>query len=275
MSKRVLTAPENAVLGCAAGTIEVTILQPMLYLKNATQQGLPMTLDPRLLYRGLFASVMNMSILTGLQFPLTGLVSGAITGGAERRLTDGEMIGSGFVGGALSGFACGPMELVMIQQQRFGGGILATPPKIMADHGGARALFRSVSMACGREGLFAAGYLGIGPVLSRRLVEDHGLADGTADVAGAVGAGVIAASLSHPMDTIKTCMQGDLGGARYGGVGATGRTLMAESGVGAFFRGWSWRTGRMICAVFIMGQCKKQLTPILFPDPEGGAGDEQ
>ena len=28
--------------------------------------------------------------------------------------------------------------------------------------------------------------------------------------AGASGAGMIAATLSHPLDTIKTCMQGDL-----------------------------------------------------------------
>ena len=274
MPKRVLSAPENAVLGCAAGTIEVTILQPMLYLKNATQQGLPLTLDPRLLYRGLFASVMNMSILTGLQFPLTGLVSSAITGGADRRLTDGEMIGSGFLGGALSGFACGPMELVMIQQQRFGGSIVEAPKRILAEHGGTRALFRSVSMACGREGLFTAGYLGIGPVLSRRLVEDAGMSPAVGDVAGAVGAGVIAASLSHPMDTIKTCMQGDLAGKRYGGVAKTAATLYKEAGAGAFFRGWAWRTGRMICAVFIMGQCKKQLTPVLFPDPDGDEGEQ-
>ena len=104
---------------------------------------------------------------------------------------------------------------------------------------------------------------------------ESGNDENTALAAGSLIGACFAGTITHPMDTIKTCMQGDLGGAKYGGVGATGRTLMAESGVGAFFRGWSWRTGRMICAVFIMGQCKKQLTPILFPDPEGGAGDEQ
>lgn len=38
---------------------EVSLLQPMLYLKNATQQGLPFTLNPAVLYRGLAMSVVS------------------------------------------------------------------------------------------------------------------------------------------------------------------------------------------------------------------------
>ena len=46
-----LSTTESTILGIAAGVIEVTILQPILYLKNASQQGLPFTLNPALLYR--------------------------------------------------------------------------------------------------------------------------------------------------------------------------------------------------------------------------------
>ena len=99
---------ENAAIGVGAGTMEVCALQPMLYWKNATQQGLPLTLNPRLLYRGLSTSVINMATLTGLQFPLTGAVSKVITGGADRDLGNGEKILAAFAGGFLSGFACGP-----------------------------------------------------------------------------------------------------------------------------------------------------------------------
>ena len=77
---------ENAAVGVGAGTIEVIALQPILYWKNATQQGLPLSLNPRMLYRGLSTSVVNMATLTGLQFPLTGAVAKAITGGEERPL---------------------------------------------------------------------------------------------------------------------------------------------------------------------------------------------
>ena len=48
-------------------------------------------------------SVTNMSVLTGLQFPLTGMVTKAITGGEKRRLSLNEMVTSGFIGGAISG----------------------------------------------------------------------------------------------------------------------------------------------------------------------------
>eukprot|EP00729_Bicosta_minor_P006017 gene6017-7995_t len=215
-SMQAFSPVENATIGVAAGTIEVTILQPILYFKNAAQQGLPLSMNPRVLYRGLGMSVTNMS------------------------------------------------ELVMIQQQRFGLGILETPSKLVAE-AGASSLSRGLVMSCGREGLFCAGYLGMGPAFSRELEEGKGWSPGTAKFVGCVGAGVIAATLSHPMDTIKTCMQGDVQRTNYGTVSETAKTLHAEGGLGAFFKGWHWRTGRMICAIFIMGQCKDVLSPLFFP----------
>lgn len=259
-----LSAVENATVGVAAGTIEVTILQPILYFKNAAQQNLPLSLSPRVLYRGLTMSITNMSVLTGLQFPLTGMVTNAITGGEKRKLKMSEMIASGFVGGAISGLVCGPMELVMIQQQRFGDSLLKCPSRIIGETGGA-GIMRGTVMSCGREGLFCAGYLGMGPAFTRELQESYGYDVGTAKFGGAVSSGVIAASLSHPMDTIKTCMQGDIVRKNYGTVGETASALYAESGLLAFFKGWHWRTGRMICAMFIMGECKDILSPLFFP----------
>ena len=93
----------------------------------------------------------------------------------------------------------------------------------------------------------------------------HGLGEGTSKFAGAVGAGVIAATLSHPLDTIKTCMQGDIERKTYTDFVGTARTLYAAEGYGAFFKGWSFRTTRMICAIWIIGQCKNVFAPLLFP----------
>ena len=196
---------ENTALGVTAGTIEVAMLQPMLYCKNATQQGLPFTLNPAVLYRGIGMSVINMSVLTGLQFPLTGAVATAITGGANRDMSSAEKISAGFAGGALSGIVCAPMELVMIQQQRFGANLSSAASRVVQEFG-AGSLFRGLTMSMGREGLFTAGYLGLGPVFAGKLKEANALggSQGACDFAGAVGAGMIAATLSHPMDTIKT-----------------------------------------------------------------------
>lgn len=141
---------------------------------------------------------------------------------------------------------------------------------------------------------------------------------------GASGAGMIAATLSHPLDTIKTCMQGDIAQesrltarpptatssdpiqpvaaalravARHRHHPSTVATtasrkstsrrpiqrasflkrsaavdvpsvtvvvllsrtatgLRPQEGIGRFFRGWSWRTCRMILAIYIMGQAR-------------------
>ena len=258
-----MNATETTIIGAAAGTIEVIALQPILYCKNATQQGLPLTLNPRLLYRGLTMSVINMATLTGLQFPLTGAVSKAITGGVDRKLGDGEKIAAAFAGGFLSGFACGPFELTMIQQQRFGGSLLATPARLVSAFG-PTAMGRGLFMSCGREAVYTAGVLGTCPVFTAQL-EERGWSNSSAKVAGAIGAGVLSASLSHPMDTIKTCVQGDMERKTYTTNMGTFKTLMSEAGFQRFFSGWSFRTGRMILAIGIMNECKLQLSPLLFP----------
>jgi hypothetical protein len=100
--------------------------------------------------------VSNMSVLTGIQFPLFGLISNIFTAGEKRKLTAGEQISAGFLGGFVSGVACAPMELVLIQQQKFGGSVFSTPKRLM-QQGGARGLFRGFLTASGREGLFTAG----------------------------------------------------------------------------------------------------------------------
>ena len=163
-----LSPGQNALVGSCAGTIEILLLQPMLYCKNASQQGLPLTLDPRVLYRGSLVSVGNMAALTSMQFPLTGMVTSLLTGGTPRQLSDTEMILAGFGGGAISGIACAPMECVMIQQQRFGGSLVSTPARMMREFG-ATSLFRGLSTAVGREAFFTTGYMGLGPMLSRKL----------------------------------------------------------------------------------------------------------
>ena len=90
---------ENTIIGLATGLVDVSTTQWILYCKNASQQNIPLTLDPRKLYRGYTMSLVNMCILSGLQFPLTAAVKNTMTSGAERRLSDSEQISAGFVGG--------------------------------------------------------------------------------------------------------------------------------------------------------------------------------
>lgn len=260
---------QNAVLGIAAGAIETAIDQPMLYWKNASQQGLPFTLQPRLMYRGLVASMANMGVVTGFQFFTVGSVQQLFLRGESRSLTSQEEIGAGFIGGALSGVPCGFMELVMIQQQRFGGGLVGTPVRLAKDCG-AMTLTRGISTAAARESVYTAGLLGIAPVLQKYFAANHldkfGGSFTAAGMAASVCSGLFAGTVTHPIDTVKTCMQGDCERKKFTNIPGTVRTIMAEHGMMGFFRGWGWRTGRMICATFWINEIKNRLAPIMYPE---------
>ena len=211
-------------------------------------------------------SVSSAALLTGLQVPLTGAVRSAITGGEIRELSATELVGSGFIGGALSGVVCAPLELVLIQQQRFGTKLLATPAAVVAQTGW-RGLFRGFWTSCGREGIFTAGIMG-GSVKAGQAARESfpQLPSRVSSVLGGIACGAVAATLSHPLDTIKSCMQGDVAEERYGSLTATTRRLLAEPGGPlVFFRGWGFRTLRMSIAICVIGELRYTLAPLFFP----------
>jgi len=260
-----LSGTQNCVLGMAAGCIEVMINQPQLYFKNARQQNIPLTLQPRVLYRGLTISALNMGGLTGVQFWLSGSFQKMFLGNDNRQLTMSEEIGAGFLGGFLSGLPCCVWELLMIQQQRHGGSLFSTPGRIMGVKG-SKVLLRGLTTASAREGIFTMGYLGIAPVVQRKLIEEHGFGTFAGSFTGAVIAGVFASAVTHPLDTVKTCMQGDIEEIKYSTVTNTYKSIVNEEGYTALFKGFPWRVSRMICAMFIINESKVYLAPKIFPE---------
>jgi len=259
-----LSGAENAVLGTIAGGIEVCIDQPMLYWKNATQQKLPFTMNPKIVYRGLGASVTNMAVLTGLQFISTGWVKNIITGGANRELSASEAFAAALAGGALSGLACCPMELVMIQQQRFAGTIVGTPARIVASFG-VTGLARGMVPSVTREAIFTGGMLGIAPSLQTFLAKNYGVNDIQAGFYGATIGALFAATITHPFDTVKTCMQGDIEQKTYTTVTKIFQEQYREQGLRRMYTGWGWRCGRMVCAMFWINLIKDKLAPVIYP----------
>jgi hypothetical protein len=57
--------------------------------------------------------------------------------------------------------------------------------------------------------------MGIGPSITTYANESHGFSLINSKIIGAVVGGVISATLSHPLDTLKTCMQGDIEQVQY------------------------------------------------------------
>ena len=68
------------------------------------------------------------------------------------------------------------------------------------------------------------------------------------------------------MDTIKTCMQGDLGGAKYTDITSTGRLLASEYGVvQGLFKGLTYRIALISTTFFLVNTFKQRMVPIMFP----------
>jgi len=118
-----LSGLQNAHVGVTVGVFEVLCCQPLNYCKNMRQQGLPLTIDPRKLYRGLGAAALNMGSCTMIQFAVGGWLKKLVLGDGreEGRLRTHEEMGIGFAAGVVSAFAGSPLTLIMIQQQVRGG----------------------------------------------------------------------------------------------------------------------------------------------------------
>ena len=95
---------------------------------------------------------------------------------------------------------------------------------------GPKVLTRAMNMTMGRESLYTCAMLGITPELQRFLKTDMGFSDKIALAVGALAASTFSVTLTHPLDIIKTCMQGDIEKKKYKSAIKTGRTLCQEYG---------------------------------------------
>lgn len=263
---RRLSELENLSLGIASGVVEQVLTQPFLYWKNSFIQGLPFTTNPKLLYRGTAASVGNMSLTTGVQFYTGGMYQKMVTGGVGTEMTYGQEIGTAFMGGVTSGPICSVMELVMIQQQNFGGSLMSTCSRLVKEDG-VRILLRGSLATCGREAFYTAGYLGIVPATQRYLTKEYALDPLAGNFLGATVGGLACAAITQPLDTAKTCMQGDVKGNKYTTITQTLRTLHKEYGsVRAMYRGYWWRGIYIIIDFMLLDYLKNKLAPGMFPE---------
>ena len=227
------------------------------------QQGQPLSADPRKLYRGVGANAVNMGSCTMIQFAVGGSLKKMVLGGESRQLKPLEEMGTGISAGFVSAFVGSPLELIMIQQQRKGGGTAGTLKSIATPNN----FLRGFIGAAVREGLWTCGYLSIPPIVRRNLREnfpDKFDTDTKARIPAALLGGLFACYLTQPFDTVKTCMQGDIERKIYGTFTDTAKKL-SEDGITAFYRGATFRYGRMVCAVFMMDFLQGAVGPLLYP----------
>jgi len=267
-----LSDVENVLLGMSAGICSKCVNYPLLVWKNAVQQRKPILLNPLKVYRGLPMACLNLGGATAVQFGLAGFFQKLFTNG-ERQLEASEEITAAFCGGLLSGIPCSLWELVMIRQQNLGGTILGTPVKLVQNFG-VTVLGRGMIMTCAREAIFTMGMLGLCPVVQSTLSR-QGYDGNVALAAGALTASFISATITHPCDTTKTCMQGDCEQQTYSNIRNTMRVIHSERGIGGFFAGLHWRIGLIATTFFLANRFKDALAPIMFsykfPSEKGSA----
>lgn len=260
-----LNEQQNASVGMVVGVIEVLILQPFNYAKNMVQQQRPISMNPMTMYRGVGANCINMGSCTMIQFAVGGKLKSIITNGESRVLNLREEMTAGIGAGTVSALVGAPLELVMIQQQRKGGGAVERIKNIMEKPVNITRGFMGMAV---REALWTCGYLSIPPVIRRTLMESYPETFDTNDkarVPAALLGGLFACYMTHPFDTIKTCMQGDIERKVYGSFSQTAGKIMADSGPTGFYRGATFRYGRMVCAVFIMDLMKEKMSRLMYP----------
>lgn len=255
---------ENATVGMTCGVIEVLMLQPFNYAKNMTQQKLPIKLNPMIWYRGVFSNCVNMGSCTMIQFVIGGKLKRMILNGEDRRVKPWEQMMVGLAAGTVSALAGSPLELIMIQQQRKGMNSVATLQSVATPN----TFLRGFVGCAIREALWTCGYLAIPPIVRGYLMENYPTtfdSNEKARVPASLLGGLFACYLSQPVDTIKTCMQGDIERQTYRGFMHTSGLIWKEDGIRGFYRGATFRFGRMAVAVAILDTLREYVSPLMYP----------
>jgi len=256
-----LSEGQNFALGIIAAFIEGVILQPTYYWKNAAVQHLPFTLNPKLLYRGTACSIMNECQAMGIQFGGTSWFQKIIGTSPLKVTRQQEEFAASSLGGLTAATIASPVELIMIQQQKFGLNLSTTSFKIISQYGVLRnGIMRGLYATAWRDSIYCYGMLGVTPVLQDYLIEKHNLSMTSASLYASVLGGVVAALPSQPFDVIKTCMQGDLPQNKYRSFRETFKQLYIEGGCRRLFHGCFWRTVNIVATVYIANECKNHLS---------------
>ena len=196
-----------------------------------------------------------------LPHPIIQVLSGAspLSAKLKRELTTIERLVAALGAGIVSAVIYTPVDLLTIQQQQMGMSLASCASRIMQDYG-PLGFVRGVGAMAVREGIFTLGMFGLTPIFSEALQKNvKRLKSNTvlANLLGSLGAGITAALLTHPMDTIKTRIQNDMMGVTYKNILNTLNLLLESKGWGALYIGSIPRTLMICVAFFIVNMLRK------------------
>lgn len=244
---------KKAMIGTIAGTAEVCVNSPLIYFKNMWQQRLRASANPKDWYGGFGMNLGAMGPSTAAQISADAGLETVIPG------TDSlSKVARAFSAGALSAIVNGPVELVIIDQQKNHQNATDTVKRLIAQ-GGKRVLTRAWTPTAIREGAFTTGYLVAFPMLEDAI---KGKVDNAAPAYAVAGAttGLVVATATQPIDNIKTIMQADYQRKSFKTMGDVTRYIYANWGAAGFFSGVTPRAVRAGLAIPLIGTIKKKLS---------------
>jgi len=71
--------------------------------------------------------------------------------------------------------------------------------------------------------------------------------------------------MTHPFDTIKTCMQGDIENTKFKGLIQTARVVYGENRISGFYLGALLCYARMVIDVGLLDTLGGVIGPVLYP----------
>lgn len=253
-----LSVIQSTIAGIAAGAGEVGLNHPLWTIKTLMQKGEPITLNPRILYRGILPNAASMIPITAIQVGLNRFFQQRFFS-SNHELTTTQRVITAFTAGAASSLVSCPTEMIMTHQKT---SFYATGAQLVRQNGYSR-LYTGLLATMLREGMFTTFFLGVTPVLKERI-RVHCPHDFAASIFAGMLAGIGATLASQGVDTVKTLQQ-SASAAESAGLVTTMQKLYSSKGVSGFFTGVIPRGTRVMSAVTVMGLITEQMKK-LFTD---------
>ena len=256
---------EDLLVGASAGVLKILVAMPLLTWKFCAQAGSPLPVHLPDWYRGIVVQATAVAPIASLQMLVNGTLQKVLSGASplsaklKRELTTLERLLAALGAGIVSAVIHSPVDLLTIQQQQLGMSLASCASRIMQDYG-PLGFVRGLGAMAVREGIFTLGMFGLTPIFSEALQKNiKRLKSNTvlANLLGSLGAGITAALLTHPMDTVKTQIQNDMMGVTYKNILNTLNLLVESKGWGALYIGSIPRTLMICVAFFIVNMLRK------------------
>ena len=251
----------NAQMGSFASTVEVLLQHPLITHKNSIQSNYKIS-SLRHIYKGVGINVITMAPLTSVQFAGFGYFNN-ITKNIFKQKHHRSIISSTVAGG-LSGLIAGPAELFIVQQQKYNNKFLESYRNVRNKYGISRC-FRGTLPCIFREAIYTCGYCSLTPLIEKKLITyspNHFKQKSIkTSITASIAAGLVAGSVSHPFDTIKTYTQSHVNKKPIPLI----KNAIKKEGISFLFKGIIPRSIRIVGTFFIFNECSKFYINSIYP----------